>query len=748
MTDAEHPLVEAFFQALRLSQMDQCQAALAEMETVATDDPSLLPWCSYLRGVLANERDQDWAAAERAFNALLDLPQPAPPMLQARALLALGITLGYLGRWPEIADVCTRSYEIYRGLGLHFEQANALKQAVVGYSAGFTQGNYGVDVLPAALERCQTALALLETNPAPAPRDAWLKGTLWNEAGILHKNLGQYDQAIAYYQLFLDNSRALNYHLGVGFALNNLAEAYHRLGQDTWPDALRCLHEAAALKKEHGNRYQEIETLANLAFLYGEMGDLPAAQRVYDELLELIGSLRAGASSEAARAGFQATMIDSYAHALLTAVRLGDLARAFEICEQARSRAFLDLLAAGSAGFLQAGEGQTASLAAVQAALPPDAMLLEYFSTGLIEARDRRGSGLQPQRHRLPPAKTILFAVTHDAWTVYDLDLSPNDLMPQRLHGPSERHFLQPAVRRTLYDRLIAPATSLLAGKRRLVIVPHGPLHYVPFQALIAPDGETLLRPGGPELVYGPSASVLFRDRAAARPSRLQKTSKVTDLPCLALGFDGEGEQRLRFAEEEAGRIAALLGGEALLGPAGKREALFRRGPLARYLHISCHGQFDPAAPLESSLHLGASETLTARDVLASLRLNCDLVTLSACESGLSQVRRGDELMGLVRAFLAAGAPAVIATLWRVDERSTRLLMEQFYREVAAGATFARALQQAQLFLRSLRRQEALDLLGGDAPGVAGPEQPFADPFYWAPFVLIGDEISEVAARG
>ena len=136
------------------------------------------------------------------------------------------------------------------------------------------------------------------------------------------------------------------------------------------------------------------------------------------------------------------------------------------------------------------------------------------------------------------------------------------------------------------------------------------------------------------------------------------------------------------------------------------------------------------------------NETLTAHEVLEGLRLNCDLVTLSACESGLSRVRRGDELMGLVRAFMVAGAPAVIATLWRVDERSTRILMERFYREVAAGAGFAHALREAQLYLRSLSQSEVLSLLAGDAPahgtGEAGADRPFADPFYWAPFILIG----------
>ena len=126
---------------------------------------------------------------------------------------------------------------------------------------------------------------------------------------------------------------------------------------------------------------------------------------------------------------------------------------------------------------------------------------------------------------------------------------------------------------------------------------------------------------------------------------------------------------------------------------------------MRRYLHISCHGEFDPESPLESLLHLGAGETLTAHQVLEGLRLSCELVTLSACESGLSRVRRGDELMGLVRAFMVAGAPSVIATLWRVDERSTRILMERFYREVVAGAGFAHALHEAQLYLRTLSQR-------------------------------------------
>lgn len=207
----------------------------------------------------------------------------------------------------------------------------------------------------------------------------------------------------------------------------------------------------------------------------------------------------------------------------------------------------------------------------------------------------------------------------------------------------------------------------------------------------------------------------------------------------------------MRFAEEEAQRVAQLLGGHALTGPAPKKEAFFARAGDYRLLHLSCHGTFDPEAPLASSLRLAADETLTAMEVVERLRLRCDLVTLSACESGLSRVRRGDELIGLVRAFLHAGAPSLIVTLWRVDERSTLILMERFYQEVQAGVDFAEALRRAQLYVRNLTRAEVSERLenGGwrmeneewrmeNGDGASDDERVFSNPYYWAPFVLIG----------
>ncbi|MCL4863967.1 MAG: CHAT domain-containing protein, partial [Caldilineaceae bacterium] len=373
-----------------------------------------------------------------------------------------------------------------------------------------------------------------------------------------------------------------------------------------------------------------------------------------------------------------------------------------------------------------------------------------FFTTGLEEARIGRADREQNvRRHRFPPARTLIFAVTRRQFRLYDPQFSPNHLQPSSLESVAERHFLAPPLLRRLYDTLIAPAVDLLRGRRALYIAPHGPYHYLPFQALVGPDGEPLLRPGGPALVYGPSATILLRP-PVSQPASASR-------PCLALGYNGAGPGELLLAEAEAVCVAQLAGGEAWTGSAPKRSTLAAQAADYRLLHFSCHGRFDPATPLASGLEIGPDETLSAADILQALRLNCDLVVLSACESGLSRVRRGDELIGLLRALRYAGARQVISTLWRVNEVATILVMETFYTLIMQGVDVAEALMQAQLHLRGLTAQEARQRLSqlmaalGDHPAARSrrwteaarqlgdnTDHPFADPRFWAPFVLFG----------
>jgi tetratricopeptide (TPR) repeat protein len=681
---------------------------LAQLQSFSREQPAYEPWCAYFGGILTSERDHDWAEAERVFSRLLQADLNLP--LRGRVLMALGKIYKYQGRWEEAIRAYEGTSPLFAALDSPIDQAKAWKQIAISYRRGFTRGDFGPQALQRAMTHCQLALDVLEPITHPPPDVAWIEGSVWNTLGLIHRDLGQWDEAIACYRQDLDICRSLDDRFGMGLSYGNLGEIYQKQGQDYWPEALKAYRKALSIIREFDDHYEETEVLANLGFLHQEMGEYPLALDYYSQAIELIEYLRADISSEAARAGFFTTIADTYANTVLLCLETGDERRAFDLVERARSRAFLDALSARSPELARKMEAPTLTLAEVQAALPDDALLIEYFTTGLVEAQDGRPTAQRPERHRFPPARTLILAVTRDGLQVHDASISPNDLRPRQLDSVVERHFLRPEIRRTLYDRLIGPVEHLLRGRRRLYLVPHGPLHYIPFQALVAPDGDTLLREDGPPLVYAPSATLLF--------SRGLRETERAHESCLALGYDSAGATRLRCAEEEARSVARLTGGRALVGPAPKKEALFDQAANYRLLHFSCHGEFDPEAPLSSALHLAPGEDLTALEVLDHLRLRCDLVTLSACESGLSRVRRGDELVGLIRAFMYAGAPALVSTLWRVDERSTLVLMERFYREVQAEVGFAEALRRAQLHLRSL--------------------PPFTDPYYWAPFIFVG----------
>jgi CHAT domain-containing protein len=173
-------------------------------------------------------------------------------------------------------------------------------------------------------------------------------------------------------------------------------------------------------------------------------------------------------------------------------------------------------------------------------------------------------------------------------------------------------------------------------------------------------------------------------------------------------------ERTPHLAQEIEDLDALFTGAEVRLGAEVTLETVRRLAPGASILHLACHGQFRADNPLFSALRLGDG-WLTVRDAYG-LKLQGPLVTLSACETGVNAVSQGEELLGLVRGFLAGGAASLLVSLWAVDDKATGQLMHHFYRSLQAGSTPAAALRQAQ---RAMLAQ---------AP----------HPFYWSPFVLFG----------
>jgi CHAT domain-containing protein len=282
----------------------------------------------------------------------------------------------------------------------------------------------------------------------------------------------------------------------------------------------------------------------------------------------------------------------------------------------------------------------------------------------------------------------------------------------------------------------LRPAGRALDDAERILISPDGPLHLLPFAALVRQREPPSFLAEWKPLPTIASASVYAEikktRRAAADP--MPRLVAFGD-PAPATAPTGDTDSRsarvalrpLPWSREEVERIAALFGPGARrhLGASATEAQALSLGKDVRYVHFATHGLLDARSPLDSALVLapplpgqaGDDGLLRAWEVRDRLHLDADLVALSACESGLGREATAEGLIGLARAFQHAGARSVLASLWAISDRSTAPLMESFYGRLRSGAPRDRALQEAQM--ASLRQG--------------------AHPYHWAAFQLSGD---------
>jgi len=337
----------------------------------------------------------------------------------------------------------------------------------------------------------------------------------------------------------------------------------------------------------------------------------------------------------------------------------------------------------------------------LQRELAPDAALVEYFEANgellaLVVTPDAR-TGFR----RLSDSATMNERVQRLRFQI------GRSLRPGAVSGRRAAALLADTRREleALHAMLLAPLRDALVGVQRLLFVPHGALHAVPLHALW--DGRRHVLESH-SVSYGPSASVLTRMRRRSSAGRGQARA-------LVLGFADERAPRI---EDEARRVAETLSAaELLLGPAATTSSFAALAPRAALLHLACHGSFSSDHPLGSGIRL-ADRWLTVKEIYA-LALQADLVTLAACETGRNVIASGDELVGLTRGFIAAGAAALVVSLWIVNDEVSGTLMGRFYNELGSardGAATAQALRAAQLAAMSARPH----------------------PAFWAPFIHIG----------
>lgn len=345
------------------------------------------------------------------------------------------------------------------------------------------------------------------------------------------------------------------------------------------------------------------------------------------------------------------------------------------------------------------GFSATASLEAVRESLPPDAALIEYFAlkeefvAAVVTSKDLKIVPVTPISRAANLVRMLRFQMGK-----FRLGPQYTSTFEKNLLSATESHLGE------LHEEIFVPVREHLRGARHLVIVPHGVLHYVPFHALF--DGANYLTDSF-TFSYAPSAGIyaLCQNRDSKPPG-----------PPLILGVPDERAPRI---QEEVESIAQTLPtAQLILGAEAADEALRRQGARSRLIHIATHGQFRQDNPMFSGIRLGSSY-LNLYD-LYQLRLEAELVTLSGCATGLNVVAAGDELLGLIRGLLYAGAQSLLLTLWDVNDRSTTEFMSLFYAKLGDGPKTPLALQAATAEIRAK----------------------YAHPYYWAPFLLIGKALA------
>ncbi|MBZ5490742.1 MAG: CHAT domain-containing protein [Acidobacteriia bacterium] len=345
--------------------------------------------------------------------------------------------------------------------------------------------------------------------------------------------------------------------------------------------------------------------------------------------------------------------------------------------------------------FASLQSAKTVSVEELQEILPENTLLLEYYT-----ARNRFYVCLVSRKQFKIVALSDVNGV-REKLRLLQLQLAkfrlgPDYIQPleKALLGATQAHLEE------LYALLIAPIRDQLNAEH-LIVVPHAFLHYLPFHALS--DGEHYLIDHF-SVSYAPSSSIFAV--CQKKPSR----TDGGDTLILAVP-----DARAPYIEEEAHFVASAMGNVRLfLGEQATEEQLRLHGPGSRFIHIATHGYFRQDNPMFSSIRLGNS--LLSLFDLYQLHFDAELVTLSGCGTGMNVVIGGDELIGLVRGLLYAGAQTLMVSLWEVHDQSTAEFMRDFYQGYSSSANKANALRNAVLKLK----------------------QRHPHPYYWAAFALVG----------
>ena len=701
-----------------LTESRRIYESLGVDRSVCMVDLEMLPTC-----IALNLREEAIAAAQRAIDGMR---REGMPYELGQALLWAGLLAEANGE-PDVAQTRTaEARAIFGETGNQVWEESALLQEtrLLARTAANDPSSVAEDELRQSLEGCRTVTVSLERAGA-LDRAAF---GLLVEGNVLAL-LGDLDGAHTCYERARDTAEQLN----ADHLLFQAHEALGGLHESTDPDAAvtsfrQAIDHLEAVRSRAVAAELKVAFLADKADIYERVVGLLIRQPAPSMVAEafryversksraLLDDLLAGPAGSARSRRSRATRLAKrirdlrtrLSTAYLTVYEGNAVPSDDSLSRSGKGDSIADLeqaLAQASRGLelAQAGDGghrrQVDEAALAETPLPAGDVLIEYYSVGPdLMAFVRRGADVELR----------MVADVGDVEALVDklsFQIGKCSLGTEYVMGNLDN--LRRGINRclqSLYREVIGPIVDLLEPGNRLIVVPHGALHGLPFHAFHDGEGYLVDRYA---ITVAPSAAVMHACRKVARP--------IGDR-AMIVGIDDPGLPMVPREVEAIGQ--GWESAKVALGPRATSRVLRRQIGTFDVLHLATHGVFRADNPSFSSIKL-ADAWLTVRD-LAEIARGAQLVTLSACETGVNGITAGDEVIGLTRGLLGAGCSAVVASLWTVSDASTAQLMERFYASLRTGEPPAVALRAAMLEIR----------------------EQYDHPYFWAPFLVIGDGLT------
>ncbi|WP_293134005.1 CHAT domain-containing tetratricopeptide repeat protein [Microcoleus sp. bin38.metabat.b11b12b14.051] len=641
------------------------------------------------------------------------------PVGEANSLNNLGNAYYSLGDYNRAIDFYSQSLVIQRKVTNPVGEANSLNNLGNAY---YSLGDYN-----RAIDFYSQSLVIQRKIGNPGGEAASLCGL-----GAAYKSLGDYNRAIDFHQQSLVIQRKIGNPVGEATSLCGLGLAYDSLGD--YNRAIDFYSQSLVIYREIGNPVGESSSLNNLGETLFKINQFPEAEEKLRASIKIHETLRSKLVNNDHKASIFETQVETYRLLQQVLVAQAKFDEALEISEMGRTRAFVELLQQNLLTKDSTANELTNTLSIPriqQIAQQKNSTIVEYsiifkdIYIWVIQPNGNithRAANLEPLNQQNQSLEQIILK-TRVSIGVDEIDDKKNKIQLQPQYNRDETGGYP--LLKILYQILIEPIADLLPTDpdSLVIFIPHYEIFLVPFTALQSANNRYLIEDH--TILSAPSIQVLEQTSEHHQNIKgLRQAALIVGDPTIAAKFQ-ENPYKLRQlsrAKEAAEAIATILGTAAISGENATKAAILDQMLNTRIIHLSAHGLLDdfPGSGIPGTIILAASGdtddgALNAAEIL-QLKLNSELVVLSACSTGRGKIT-GDGVNGLSRCFILAGVPSIIISLWNMGAVSAKLLMTEFYQNLARGDNRAAALRRAMLTTK----------------------ERFPSPIAWAAFTLIGE---------